>query len=235
MIAILINEKKYNIKGAWSELTIEEAGKILDIPVPEDLLQVYKSDTEKEMKKAFKKYKPEMFKSYFMSVLEILSDIPRDVLRTVDNLTVVFNSMVEHIVVDLITLEPWSFTPQNIKVFQHKGEFYNLPSAEKMLNDTRPMSDTDVLQTLEALELSSHQSEMGGQGLAGLVAILARKDGESFLESTAIKRAEEFKTLTMDVFWEVFFCSKALSSGVLELTTNYSHRLQAAKSQVGKN
>ena len=235
MIKITIKEKAYKIRNNWSEILIREAGEIMALDVPDTLRAVYYAEGEKEIKKAMKNYDPETYRSYFIEVLSVLSNIPRKVLESVSNLTEVFNLYVEHIPVDLLRFEPYSFQPVNITEFKFKGTYYYLPTAKELFNDTQPLSDGTVEQVLEALDINANQSAMGVDGLSGLVALLAREQGEVFSEPKALIRGAVFKDLPMSIFWEVFFCLKDLSNGVSAVMTSYSVRVRGGLKELGDN
>jgi len=206
---ILVNKIKYLVRTEWSEITLAMAMEVNAIEKPKTLTAVYDSKTQEQFDVAVKQVKAADNIEYFKKVIAVLTDAPPIILEYAEHkLTDFYFKHIEKIVVGLYNMYPHSYELRCIKHFKFKGKKYYMPVEETVLNDSKPFANETAATFIEGMGLRSaiQTKVMSEQGLAGLTAVFARRRGEPFTEKVAIQRAEEFKQLTMDNHWEVFFC-----------------------------
>ena len=99
------------------------------------------------------------------------------------------------------------------------------------------MAFNTVFEFSEAADLELFSKDLAGgkhERAANIISILCRpkdKSGkiEKYDEDVSLKRAESFKSLNMDIVWEVFFCLAEQSSMRIQYST--LKRLETALSQ----
>jgi hypothetical protein len=119
-----------------------------------------------------------------------------------------------------VNVIPDDFTPLEIESFKYKGEAFLLPKSfplvEEQLNKAKgkiPMHKVSAIEYVEGLNMEKAKIGLEEEGIKMLpffIAVYCRPEGERYDEKTVLNRAEEFKSLTMDVAWEVFFCTYKL-------------------------
>ena len=221
---VLRIDKDYKIKTEWSELTVGEAAQITALGLPEPLKEIYsymaKGDQEgfvEAEKKLTYRQKKKTLPKFYGDVLEIISDVPKEIMKKVfpDDRTSTYMKYGFGVVFGL-WFNP-DYQPKGIRSFEHNGVKYYFPDSKKGLKGDITGGWMTTVEFAESADLLSYAEEYNEKTevFPILVAILCRPmiNGrrESYDEQKAFKRAEEFKTLTMDVVWEVsFFLTKSL-------------------------
>lgn len=229
MYLLEINNITYRLKQGWHEITINEAIEIMKIinKMPERLREYYdlilKQQTKDVKAKIIKWHElitveeqKKIFPTFYGKMLYKLSNIPQNVINRVDwqNRTDIFHHKVdnsiscESVVIGMLSF-PFDYEIQDIKQFEFDKEILLLPLTKFVLNEERPMADEDAIVFTEAADLEIFSEKLAGglyEYAPNIVSILCRPKGEKYDEEKALKRAEKMGKLTMDIFWEVFFC-----------------------------
>lgn len=112
---------------------------------------------------------------------------------------------VKPLIEDMKNINPESYRIKNIQKFKFNGKTFQIPEPLVINDALIPgyLESADVY--VEANDLLRGIADGGWELLPALVATYCRQKDEPFTEKLQLKRAEEFKGLTMDVAWEVFF------------------------------
>lgn len=224
MLTIDINGTNYNVCDAWGDITIERADRLLKLRLPDGLRDVYNvafnpggmTPEEHEQKVAEVTERMSFddqyhnVPKYMFRVVELLSDIPVDVLKKVDVMSVrtLYHSYLRKFV-EGVNYQPTDYEPPSIEHFDFEGVRYYLPTSKNILGVNVPCIDMTALEFAESTDLMSQLARADGEKdftrYANVISIMCRPDGEPYDEGLALARAERFKGLTMDVVWSVFF------------------------------
>lgn len=222
MVTVKILDEEYNIKDEWDEITLQEFVRLQEIcdKAPKKLKDIMllilegKADEVSEIKLT-EREEFKVFPKFYGDILKELSDIPKNVINVIDldsrrvffyEYLLKFSISCLYYPMDIpeITKDYFEFKSENEVV---NGK-YILPKAKKVLGEDRLMGFISTVQFTEASDLDVYMRSLDKKNysvLANIVSILCVKEGEEYDEDISLKRAEEFKTLTMDVVWDVFF------------------------------
>ena len=241
MIAAKIGGAQYMIPSEWEDITIRQAVGVLEIPMPESLMRIYREAAGRNendpawgdrMEKLYSEIPEEdihkHLPEYRMKVLSVLCEIPEEVLRKTNtfSITSAYNIYMMGFENGLHFL-PTDYKPELIDGFTFEGIRYCFPKSRKMFSDLIPMFDATAIEFTESADLMIGLSKLQKdfRKAALLIAILCRPDGERYDEATALNRADRFLGLPMSVVWDVFF-SLITQSAILKAFTETC--LQAA-------
>ena len=210
---IIIQEKEYNLKTEWKEITLLDADKLKRLEVPTTLDAIYKSKDKEEHNELYKALtSKELVKEhpkFFGEVMKVLSDIPSEIVDQVhfEDRTMFYHDYLEQIFLDINFNAPTSYEYQEIAKFKHKGVTYYMPESLRIFEQKIPMYKEKAIGFSEAADITLALEGMeGAGGIAQLCAVLCREKKQDYDEDEAIKRAELFEDLPMNIVWEVFFC-----------------------------
>lgn len=214
MIILGINKKDYKILESFSELTVKKARELvlLSNKAPKELLDIYKQQSKGEeldekTKEAFieslDKVQPDLDK-FFVNVLELLSDIPKDVIEGIalQDLRACYNIYLYKFVFGVL------YYPLDkgylLESFTIMGEEYHLPLNREVMGFDRPFCDETAGVFCDASDAdnNSRQSEFGKYQFAELItSIMYRKKGAKYSEEESLEASELYKDiLTCDVY-----------------------------------
>lgn len=217
MVKVNITGKKYTVIEQWNEITINQAAEIYTAcdDIPDKLLDIYQALSDKDkladvMEQVDEQESIKDFPVFYGKIIEMMSDIPAEIIDRIswNERTAFYNLYLEKFIIGLL-LHPFDYKAENIKSFTHEGKIYLLPETKTIINDERTFAEATAVEFAESADLELHSRKMksGKYGVAAnIISILCRPKGEKYNEATSLKRAEGFGELTMDVFWEVFFC-----------------------------
>ncbi len=235
MVDLIINNKIYQFKTEWEDMTIQEAidiRRLID-DIPEKLKTVYEcyatkrnkkneAQLEKKLISALSKITKEdevkVFPVFYGDIIMALSNIPKSVMKRILWLgrTQFYDKMCIKIVTGLLW-EPKKVEP--LASFEFEGIEYFCPTEKKMLNEVRPMGHAESVEFAESsdLEIFARKIE-GGQYsvLTNIISILYRPKGEAYNEDVSLKRAEKFGELDMRIGFGVFFYLKRLATSSMQ-------------------
>lgn len=220
MLLTTVNGQEFEICESWHDVTIEKAVELYNVKLPEKLADIYKvmyySPISQEEKVAVisdlqgKITDEDLYKhfpSFYAKVLEILSDIPHDIIKKTDVISVksIYITYLQKFVEGVMFFPEFDYSP--IKSFRFRDVEYFLPVSREVFGVDVPMVDVTALEFTESADMLSAVSSLQKDisKLATLVAILCRPQGEAYDEQTTIQRTKEFQDLPMDVVWSVFF------------------------------
>lgn len=229
MYLIDINNISYRLKENWHEITINEAIEIMKVinKMPERLREYYdlilKKQT-KQVKTKITKWNKDItleeriktFPAFYGKMLYKLSNAPQKVIDRVDwqNRTNIYNFKIgegiscESVVIGLLSF-PFDYKIQNIESFELKEETLLLPVTRSVLKEDKPMGNEQAIVFTESADLEIFASKLSGgvyERATNIISILCRPKSEEYDEEKSLQRAESMGKLTMDIFWEVFFC-----------------------------
>ena len=239
MIVFTVNKTEYNLKYQWSEITIGEAERIMQLPIstPHQLLHnainldLKKGVTDKDGNLVYNHYQAQLkamqpkdwieMVDYMRKVIAILCNISTNTLENISyddiNHLITYGNLYT-LIKDLQNGYPTMDSKVEIRYsFRYKGHTYYLPTDRDLMNDVQPAWEETSQTLIEGLNLD----KMGVEGLSGLVAIFARRKGEKYSESKAIERAKHFKELDMQTAWSVFFSLSELRSTSLRIINSF--------------
>lgn len=229
MYLIDINNISYRLKQNWNEITINEAIEIMKVinKMPERLREYYDLILKKQTKQVKTKItkwneditleeRVKIFPAFYGKMLYKLSNAPQKVIDRVDwqSRTNIYNFKIgegiscESVVIGLLSF-PFDYKIQGIESFKLKGEALLLPVTRSVLGEDRPMGNEPAITFTESADLEIFASKLSGgvyERATNIISILCRPKGEEYDEEKSLKRAESMGKLTMDIFWEVFFC-----------------------------
>ncbi len=226
---ININNKRYEVKTEWHDITLKLAKKLTEIEIPDELKLLYGSKTEKEYKANLQPAMEADNIEFCRKVINTVSDIPMGILaNTNEGVYYFYYRYLEKFIVDLYRMFPSSYEPKGGEGFIFNGKVYKYPTEEVMLNDTKPFAYETAETFIESMDLRMAMQDkvIRTEGLSGLVAIYAREEGETYSEQRVIQKVKEFENLTMDIAWEVFFCLRTLSIGLEQRIPKYFQRVE---------
>jgi hypothetical protein len=211
MLIHQIGKKEYRIKTDWTEMTWSDADKALDVEIP--------SDVREKMKGEIVEYNDWLISDgvfdYGRKILGALSDIPDS--KRVSPQDCLFYFMYYHmkLIADMLSAVPVTYRPRGIKTVPFKGRVYNMPESLMIGEDEIPMAGETSDNFVEASNILRQYGLLKDRGIKHLnyfTAVYLREQGEGYDEARIAERAELFKGLTMDIYWEVFFCIQRLSA-----------------------
>ena len=229
MYLIDINNVSYQLKQGWHEITINEAIEIMKVinKMPERLREYYDLILKKQTKQVKTKIakwnedvtleeRVKIFPTFYGKMLYKLSNVPQKVIDRVDwqSRTNIYNFKIgegiscESVVIGLLSF-PFDYKVKNSESFKFKGETLLLPVTKSILGEQKPMADEQAIVFTESADLEIFANKLSGgvyERATNIISILCRPKGEEYDEEKSLKRAEDMGKLTMDVFWEVFFC-----------------------------
>ena len=119
------------------------------------------------------------------------------------------------LVQDLHAETPKTYTPRMIAGFTHNGTDYLMPTNLEIGTETILQHGQTAKPFVEASNLLKMFSEMKGEGIKVMPhfvsCVVKINHDEQFDEKEIARRVESFRTLPMDLFWEVFFCTLQLT------------------------
>ena len=232
MINITIDNNPYKVVEQWSEMTLLKAIELSLIvnSMPPRLKAVYDlmsqggEDLDKNIAEWSASITDEeflkLFPLFYGKVIECLTDIPADVIEHVNRSErdVFYKNYCEKFVFGLLYF-PVDYQYKSPASFTHNDIEYFLPETKNIMGVEKPFFDRTAIEFTESadLEIYSKQLEAGKwEVAANIISILCRPlvrldveykmELEKYNEETCLQRAEEFKSLTMDIVFEVFFC-----------------------------
>ena len=220
MLTVKVNDNLFEVCESWKDITIAKAVELYKIKLPEKLKDIYNLTyysrlPEKEKEVTLKELQAKItdednhkhFPRFYASALEILSNIPHDIIMKTDVISVkaLYFEYLQKFVEGIFFFPQYEFKP--ITSFEFKGETYCLPMSREVFGVDVPMVDVTALEFTESADMLSAVSSLQKDisKLATLVAILCRPQGEAYNEQTTIQRTKEFQDLPMDIVWNVFF------------------------------
>lgn len=230
MYILEINNKQYKKAQDWPDITIAESIQLYHLidKMPAKLRRLYELLAKEQTPETQKEIdtindgitdteQKKTFPSFYGKVLNILSTIPQAVINRID-----WSYRTEHfyfklgdgiscesIIIGLL-VAPIDFTPKYIESFELDGETLMLPQSKEVLGNNIPLYNEDALTFCESADLELFSDGMAGgryEWATNLISILCRPKGEQYDEARSLERAKKMDTLTMDIFWEVFFCA----------------------------
>lgn len=229
MYLVDVNQVTYRLKEAWHEITINQSIEIMKVinKMPERLREYYdlilKKQT-KEVKAKIEKWndsvtveeRKKTFPAFYGRMLFKLSSVPQKVVDRIDwqGRTNIYHFKIgegiscESVVIGLLSF-PFDYKVQGIKSFKLNGETLLLPSTKTVLGKDKPMADEQAIVFTESADLEIFSEKLASgiyEYATNIVSILCRPKGEEYDEDKSLKRAEKMGKLSMDIFWEVFFC-----------------------------
>lgn len=193
-------------------MTWSDACALVDIPRPKEV-----EDKIKEGVVDFTDWvASDGIHDYARDVAFLLGDIPREYIDMVTPQDMLYMFTKEHLklITDLIGVYPKSYEPTAPESIEFKGVTYQMPKSLRIDNTVVPMHDETAVTFTEASNVMKAIAKLQVQGIKHMnyfTAIYLRPEGEKYDEQKVVKRAKLFESLTMDVYWEVFFCIYNLS------------------------
>ena len=234
MDILSIQDNQYKIATDWHEVTIDQATQVLALKLPEPLKEIYThlskgnqdKFTEAEKKITYRQ-KNKTLPKFYGEVLEIISDIPKKILKKVlaDDRAIVYSKYGFKVVFGL-WFNP-GYKSKGVRSFEFNKVKYYLPDPKKGLKGDITGGWMRTVEFTESADLLSYAEEVDNKAEAFpvLVAILCRPlvNGirETYDEQKALERADEFKNLTMDKVWEVYFFLMKFSEKLKRDTKSY--------------
>jgi hypothetical protein len=224
MLKISINKKSYKVKTDWDEITWNDAVRIIEREVPKNV--------QEKMKIGVVEFADWLIMDdilYARDVLMMLSDIPQDLKENINPPDCLYIFMKHHlrIVADLYSAFPATYTPRFIEWVDFKDKRYFMPDSLMIETDIVPMHKEKSVNFVEAANMYVEYAKLKEKGLKHLnyfTAVYLREEGEGYDEDRIKERADLFKELTMDVYWEVFFCIHLLSNRRVSDTLQYLNK-----------
>lgn len=224
MIGTKINNKWYFLKTEYHEVTIQVYSELLTLEVPEKLKELYKGDLSnyKEVWDNLTEKEWLDYPVFFGDVLRILSDMPSTIIERLlhKDRTNFYLMYHEKFIIDFIRGCP-SVQSAVADDFTFKGKTYQLPKSLRVFGEVIPGHGATALQFTEANDLLNSilkLKELGFDGFSEFVAVYTM--GKSYTDEQLAERINEFKELTMDVVWQVFFyMQRLLNTELTDLKT----------------
>ncbi len=241
MIGWKVRGQVYQACSEWSDITLEKFIELSAIEIPKKLERLWMAsahldvDGKKAKQAANVEYEAanadmtkrdliKVFPEYYGKILELLTDIPPEVINEVhgDVRTEMFDSTLRAFVLSLIYSHPIviknteveMYTPPEIEKFKLDKEEYHFPKSIKLYGDVIPMADEKIITFAEAADIDLAIRELRSDGIIRFplfMGIYCRKEGEVYDEKVALERAETFKKASMSVVWALFFCIEQLT------------------------
>jgi len=221
MVEIQVNRKKYKGVSSWEEMPCSLAAKLYAVPMPEKLKKLYQAALDVEAKaisesEYIKIYETlitaedehKIFPQYFGEIISIWFDCDVSKLDSQQREKI----YTEHCSTLNIGLQ-WEAkqTWENKEYIECDGIKLYFPISKIVLGQIVPMAHETAITWAESSDLMLNIDKFkGGQYeiAPNLISILCRPKGEEYDEDISLHRAEKLKDITMDVAWQVFFCSK---------------------------
>lgn len=214
MTILGINNEDYRIPDSFSEITVKKARELvlLSNKAPKELLDIYRQQSKgEELDEKTKQYfidsldevQPSL-DEFFIDVLELLSDIPKDVIKgiAVEDLRACYNIYLYKFVFGVLYF-PLDKEPIK-ESFSIMQEEYYLPLNREIMGFDRPFCDETAGVFCDASDAdnNSRQSEFGKYQFAELItSIMYRKKGSKYSEEESLEASELYKDiLTCDVY-----------------------------------
>ena len=161
---------------------------------------------------------------YARKVLGAFSDIPDD--KKVSPQDCLFYFMMYHVrlIADMLSAMPVTYVPRGAERVSFKGVTYEMPRSLRIGDGVVPMEGETADNFVEASNILRQYGllkERGVKHLNYFVAVYLREKGEGYDEEKIARRAELFKEMTMDIYWEGFFCIHRLSAQQANDTLGY--------------
>jgi hypothetical protein len=211
---IAIKGKEYKAKLKWSEITIALAEKLADIELPKKLETVLKAlidDNVAEYDKAQDSISYDdlvkEFPIYYGKVIALMTEIDVENLQWEER-TDIFDNYFREMIIELKLLSPHTEKIEE-KFFEFKGEKFYFPESLRLQERFIPAYKERAVTFVEGTQQTQAIQKLKDQGIGGLsmiIAVYCRKKDEKYDEDIVAKRVDEFKELTMDIGWNVFFC-----------------------------
>jgi len=191
--------KSYKLKVLPSEISLKDAIEISKIEINEDTFEEVRNYNLNDA-----------VKTYILSVLEILSDTPKDILLNLEDseLEVLFEMVLPFLEM-LYYMDFERMTPIHVKEITFKGKVYELPESLYLDDKEILCHKVSCKVPLEAMNIMQMFFEMKNKGIEVmkyLCAIYWREKGEEgYNEERIANRAKEFEDLPMDIVMSTFF------------------------------
>lgn len=232
---IIFKGKEYKAKLKWGEISIGLAEKLSIIELPEKLERVLIAlidDDVKEYNEAQEDISYEdlvkNFPEYYGKVIELMSDLDIKNMQWEDR-TTIFDSYFKDLIIELKLLSPKSEQTKE-KFFEYKDEKYYYPESLRLKERFIPAYNEKAVTFVEGVQQTQAIKKLKDQGIGGLsmiIAIYCRRKDEEYNDDVVVKRVDEFKNLTMDIGWKVFFCLwrlLALQQKIIEGSLRKEHQ-----------
>jgi len=198
MIIVQYNKETYHIPSEWKDITLTQAIDARGIDLPDDINDSFDwfrhLDTVKDGFKALTDVDPELI-------------APAQLVHF-------FSKYLYGFIKDLQSTQPETYKPRLIDSFRHNKKTYIMPTNLDLGVNVMLQHGQTVKPFIEASNLMKQFSSMRKDGIKALPMMIAslvkQSEDEVFDEAVINERANEFKTLGMDVGWEVFFCLSQL-------------------------
>ena len=220
MLHVTIKKTAYQIATDWSDITIKQAIRLLEVEPPERLVKLITTGVDESTTADLMKGYPD----YFGRVLSVLSDIPPEVIDHLHSgdRTGLYASHLRHLLPELMAMAPAYV--QTRESFDFLGTTFYLPTSAKVFGKELPFYSQDALTFTEMADLMLAVQSITTDGLKSapmLVAVTCRQEGRPYNEAEAVQWAERFGDLPMNIFWSVFFSfNETLKSS---LTSSLQH------------
>ena len=228
MINISINDKQYKIPESWDEIDLAKGIELTKVcyNCPDKLKEIYKGTEIEPTDTDYKK----TFPLFYGEVLACLTGLSSEDIGKIlwQERTAVYSRYLAPFAVGVM-FQPVDYEAKNIESFKHDGETYYLPKSREVLGSERMMAFESALTFTEAADLEIYFSKMQKgkiEGMANIISILCRPEGEEYNEEKSLARAEGFMTLPMTVVWEVFFFLTECIEAIEPYMETYSHHLE---------
>ena len=265
MIGWKVRGKTYQACSEWEDITLGKFIELSNIEIPVKLEKLWIASTrlnvdgKKAKKAANVEYEAansniterdliKVFPDYYGKVLELLTDIPTDVINLLhgDVRTEMFDSTFRIFVLSLIYSHPVvikdseveMYSPKEIDKFKIDNQEYHFPKSLKLYGDVIPMADEKMITFSEAADIDLAIRELRSDGVIRFplfMGIYCRKNGEEYNEKIALERAEIFKKVDMSIVWALFFCIEQLTATSQNyIRTSLSNLVQKIREQTQK-
>ena len=232
---VTIQNKEYNIKSEWRDITLLDVSNVLNIEIPEELARVYDTLKDKDPKfdEEYNKLNSQslikVLPKFYGEVISCLSDIPEEVMNVVgwEDRTRWYHDLIERKYLDLYHQSP-SHESEYIESFEHKGETFYFPEMLQIFGQHIPMYNEKAITFAEESDIILAISNMGQSGFSAMsevAAVMCRKKDEEYSEDMVIERSKLFSDLTMDIIWEVFFYTVRQCNTSAKLASTYTAKL----------
>jgi hypothetical protein len=194
---LTINKETYNLKTEWSDMTLEDASKLLRVEVPEVLKTCYdelkkkKGDFEGEYAKIETKDLIKTLPAFYSELLGVLSDIPKELINKTgyEDRTAYYFDFIEPLYVPLYLQSP-VHEPKYPEKFTHRDVEYHFPKSLKVFSQHIPMYEEEAISFVEESDIMIAVSNMGQNGfgsMAEVAAVMCREEGEDYDEAKRIR------------------------------------------------
>lgn len=231
MIIISINNIDYRIKQDWSEITVSKARELAEVckSIPNELSEIYKQQSKgKEADKDQielhnKALNRKELLAFQISVLECLSDIPKEIINKTnkEDVSDIFNNFLNHFVFGVLHFPVTS--KLDIKQFTICGETYYAPDSKELMGTERHFFEEDAAVFCDASDVDSSCRKAGNKyEMAELIiAIVFRENKDKYNEKTAMYRAEKYKDIiTMDIYNAAIYHLSKVNTTLKQLFPN---------------